>query len=261
MRWIGLKTLILRECGVIVRFWSVTLAPPVIMTVLYFTIFGKIIGGRIGLSGGIDYSRFITPGLVLLWVIPFSFGHTAAGLLGARIYRFIEELLVAPMPGWKIMTGYVIGGTLRGLLVGTAVILISLFFTHLGVHSLWISIAAMLLAAVVSALGGFITALLVKDFEQVGTIQTLILVPLTYAGGVFTAVPELPEWARILSFADPLFYMVNAFRYGVLGVSDVPVGIAFTVVCGFGLLLLLVALALMSRGSGMRELTLFEEDK
>jgi len=260
MRWIGLRTLISRECGVIVRFWSVTLAPPVIMTALYFTIFGKIIGSRIGLSGGIDYMHFMAPGLILLWVIPYSYGHTATGLLGARIYRFIEELLVAPLPAWKIMTGYVIGGTLRGLLVGTAVILTSLFFSNLDVYSVWIGVAAILLAAVVSALGGFITALLVKNFDQVATIQISILLPLTYTGGVFTAMSDLPEWARTLSLANPVFYMVNAFRYGVLGVSAVPVGIAFFVVCGFGLFLLVVALGLMSRASGMRELTLFEED-
>jgi ABC-2 type transport system permease protein len=260
MRWIGLKTLVLRECGVIVRFWSVTLAPPVIMAVLYFTIFGKIIGTRIGLSGGLDYIRFMTPGLILLWVIPFSYGHTATALLGARIYRFIEELLVAPLPAWKIMTGYVIGGTLRGLLVGTAIILTSLLFTHLEVQSVWTSIAAILLAAVVSALGGFITALLVKNFEQVATVQISILVPLTYSGGVFTALSDLPGWARKFSLVNPVFYAVNAFRYGVVGVSDVPPGIALAVLSGFGVLLLLVALVLMSRGAGMRELTLFEDD-
>ena len=260
MRWIGLRTLISRECGVIVRFWSITLAPPVIMTTLYFMIFGRILGPRIGSSGGIDYIQFITPGLIVMCVVPFSYSHTATGFLGARIYRFIEEVLVAPLPGWMIMTAYVIGGTLRGLLVGAAVILTSLFFAHLDVQSIWISVSAMLLAAVVSALGGFITALLVKNFEQVATIQISILVPLTYTGGVFNSLSDLPEWAQIFSFVNPVFYAVNAFRYGVLGRADVPVGIAFFAVSGCGVVLLLVALALMSRGSGRRELTLFEPD-
>ena len=253
MRWVGLKTLILREFGVSVRFWSVTLAPPVITTILYFTIFGEVIGGRIGSIDGVDYIQYLAPGLIVLWVIPYSFGHTAAGLLGARHFRYIEELLVSPQPHWVIMAGYVIGGMLRGLLVGMAIVLTTLFFTHIDVHSFAVSVAALLLAALVSPLAGFISAIFAKSFEHVTTIQILILTPLTYLGGVFNSISSLPGWAQQLSLANPMFYLVNVFRYGFLGVSDVPVGMALCVVSGLGAVLFLAAVTLLARGAGIRE--------
>ena len=252
-RWVGLKTLVRRECGVTVRYWSFTLAPAVITTILYFTIFGEIMGERIGSLDGVDYIQYIAPGLILLWVIPYSFGHTAAGLVGARFFKYIEELLVSPLPDWVIMTGYVIGGMIRGLLVAMAVALTALFFTHLNVHSLSVSVAALLLAALVSALGGFITAMFAKSFEHVSMIQISILIPLTYVGGIFNSISTLPDWAQELSLVNPMFYMVNAFRYGFLGVADVPVGTAFAVVSAFGAVLLLTALRFMARGSGIRD--------
>ena len=253
MSWIGLKTIVFRECGVIARYWGITLAPPVITTILYFTIFGELFGKRIGSFDGIDYIRYMAPGLIVLWVIPYSFGHTASGFVGARLFKFIEELLVSPLPGWVVMTGYVLGGMARGFLVGVAVALTTLFFTHLDVHSVTASVVALLLAALVSALGGFITAMFAKSFEHVATIQILILTPLTYIGGVFTSVSMLPKWAQDLSLANPMFYMVNTFRYGILGVSDVPVGVAFSVVCAFGTVLFLTSAKLMARGTGFRD--------
>ena len=253
MRWIGLKTLVFREFRVSVRFWSVTLAPPVITTILYFTIFGEIIGGRIGSIDGVDYIQYLAPGLIVLWVIPYSFGHTAGGLLGARHFKYIEELLVSPQPRWVIMAGYVVGGMIRGLLVGMAVGLTTLLFTGMDVHSVAVSLAALLLAALVSALVGFITAMLAKSFEHVTTIQILILTPLTYVGGVFSPISTLPNWAQELSLVNPMFYMVNAFRFGFLGVSDVSVSAAFCIVFACGAVSLLAAVALMARGSGMRE--------
>jgi ABC-2 type transport system permease protein len=236
-----------------VRYWSFTLAPPVITTILYFTIFGEIMGERIGSLDGVDYIQYIAPGLILLWVIPYSFGHTAAGLVGARFFRYIEELLVSPLPDWVIMTGYVIGGMIRGLLVAMAVTLTALFFTHLNVQSVSVSAAALLLTALVSALGGFITAMLVKTFEQVTTIQLLILTPLTYVGGVFNSLATLPDWAQALSLVNPMFYLVNAFRNGFLGVSDVPVFTAFSIISAIGIVLLFTAMRLMARGSGFRD--------
>ena len=253
MSWIGLKTIVRRECGVIVRYWGITLAPPVITTILYFIVFGEVFGKRIGSFDGIDYIRYIAPGLIVLWVIPYSFGHTASGFLGARFFKFIEELLVSPLPDWVVMTGYVLGGIARGFLVGTAVVLTTLFFTPLDVHSICVSVVALFLAALVSALGGFITGMLAKTFEHVITIQILILTPLTYIGGVFSSVSMLPKWAQDLSLANPMFYMVNTFRYGILGVSDVPVGVAFSVVCACGAVLFFAAAKLMARGTGFRD--------
>jgi ABC-2 type transport system permease protein len=252
MRWIGLKTLVCRECVVVLRFWRVTLAPPVIATILYFTIFGEVMGSRIGSVDGVDYDCYVAPGLIVLSVIPYSFVHTAAGLLGARLFKYIEELLVSPLPDWIILMGYVIGGVLRGLMVASVVILTSLFFTHLSVHSVVLSIAVLLTAAVMASVSGFITAAFAKSFEHVTAVQILVLTPLTYVGGVFTSISALPHWAQGLSFANPMFYVVNAFRYGVLGVSDVPVGFALTFLCAFAVVLLMAAMMLMSRGTGIR---------
>jgi ABC-2 type transport system permease protein len=253
MYWIGLKTIVFREYGVIARYWGFTLAPPVITTILYFTIFGKIFGPRIGSFDGIDYGRYMAPGLIVLWVIPYSFGHTAAGLVGARFFKFIEEVLVSPLPGWVLMSGYVLGGIARGFLVGMAVALTALFFTHLSVHSIAVSVAALFLAAAVSSLGGYIAATFARTFEHVITPQILILTPLTYIGGVFTSVSMLPDWARAVSLANPMFYMVNIFRYGILGVSDVPPGAAFLVISALAVALFLAAAKLSARGTGFRE--------
>jgi len=231
----------------------VTLAPPAITTVLYFTIFGEIIGRRVGSVDGFDYIQYMAPGLVVLWVIPYSYGHTAAAFLGARFFKFIEEVLVSPLPDWVVMTGYVIGGMIRGCLVGIAAVATTLLFTRLHVHSVFLSVAALLLAALVSALGGFITAMFAKSFDQVATIQTLILTPLMYIGGVFNSVSTLPNWAQNLSLANPMFHIVNAFRYGVLGVSDVPIGMALSIIGAFGFVLFLTAMKLMALGSGIRD--------
>lgn len=251
--WVGLRTIILRECAVIARFWTVTLAPPVITTLLYFAIFGEILGRRIGSFSGIEYIRYVSPGLIVLWVIPYAFGHTASGFLGARIFRFLEEILISPLPQWAVMLGYVTGGVIRGVLVGAAAALTTLLVAHLHVTSVLVSVAALLLAALVSSLGGFITALFAKTFQQVQAIQLSVLTPLMYLGGVFNPISMLPAWAHNLALANPLLYMVNAVRYGLLGVSDVPVGLAFWMMGATGIAFLLVALQLLARGKGIRD--------
>ena len=252
-RWIGLNTLLLRECRVILRFWGFTLAPPAITTILYLSIFGDIIGKRIGAMQGVQYIQFLAPGLILLWVIPFAYGHTAAGFMGARIFGFLDELLVSPLPAWIVMTGYVISGVIRGCLVGSVAVIIALLFTWLPVHSASAIVASLVLAALVSALGGFITALFAKSFDQVNAIQTLVLTPLTYLGGVFNPASTLPPWAQTLSLGNPMFYMVNAFRYGFLGVTDVPARIAMSVMLMAAVILFSVAYSLVARGTGFRE--------
>jgi len=253
MHWIALKTLVLRECRVILRFWSVTLAPPIITTILYFTIFGEIIGGRIGSVEGVDYIQYLAPGLVVLWVIPYAYGHTAAGFLGARHFRYVEELVVAPLPGWIGVLGYVLGGMIRGILVGMVALATAMLFTHIKVHSVFTSAAVVCVAALVSALSGFITALFASSFDQVTTIQTLILTPLMYVGGVFNPVATLPNWAQGLSLLNPMFYTVSALRYGFLGISDVNFAMALFTMCASGLTLFVAAVLLIARGVGIRE--------
>jgi ABC-2 type transport system permease protein len=252
MVWIALKTLVRRECRVIARYWALTLAPPIVTTILYFTVFGVVFGTHIGPIDGVEYIRYVVPGLIVLQVVPYSFGHAASGLLGARHFRFVEELLVSPLPGWAVMSGYVIGGAVRGLLVATAAALTMLLFTGLEPYSLLMSATALLLIALVSALGGFVTGMFAKSFDQVSTILALILTPLTYLGGVFGTLTSLPGWARTLSAANPMAHMVSAARYGFLGVSDIRPGTAFIVVCLLGTMLLVASLVLLARGTGLR---------
>jgi ABC-2 type transport system permease protein len=251
--WIGLNTIVLRECAVIARFWTVTLAPPVMTTLLYFAVFGDVLGKRIGSFAGIDYLHYVAPGLIALWVIPYSFAHTAGGFLGSRIFRYLEEILVTPLHGWVVMLGYVIGGVARGLVVGAAATVTALFFIHLHVESILVTVGAMSLAALVSALGGFIAALFARTFQQVQAIQTSILTPLMFLGGVFDPVSILPPWARELSVANPMLYMVDAVRYGLLGVSDVPIGVSLTIMGALALALFVAAASLLERGMGIRD--------
>jgi ABC-2 type transport system permease protein len=252
-RWVGFKTIIIREYGRIVRIWAQTIVPSAVTSALYFVIFGSLIGSRVGLMDGVPYMQYIAPGLIMMAVITNSYGNVVSSFFGAKFGKHIEELLVAPLPNWIIVLGYVCGGVLRGLMVGAAVTIVSLVFTHLDVHHAFVIFAAVVLTSVVFSLGGFINAQFAKNFDQVNWIPTFVLTPLTYFGGVFYSISLLPEWARHLSYANPILHMVNAFRYGFLGVSDVHIGVAFSIMTLFAALLFGVAMYFMNRGTGMRE--------
>jgi ABC-2 type transport system permease protein len=253
VRWIGFKTIVIREYGRIVRIWGQTIVPSVVTAVLYFAIFGSLIGRRVGSMGGFDYKQYIAPGLIMMSVITNSYGNVVSSFFGAKFGKHVEELLVSPLPNWVIVGGYAAGGLVRGLLVGAAVTIVSLVFTHLQVHHLLLVLSALLLTSLSFALAGFLNALFAKNFDQVNWIPAFVLTPLTYFGGVFYSVDLLPDWARALSYANPILYMVNAFRFGFLGVSDVDVGTAFALMTAAALLLYAVAVALMNRGVGIRE--------
>ena len=251
--WVGLNTIILRECAVIARFWTVTLAPPIMTTLLYFAVFGDVLGKRIGSFAGVDYIHYVAPGLIALWIIPYSFAHTAGGFLGSRVFKYLEEILVTPLPGWALMLGYAIGGVGRGLVVGAAAAVTALLFTRLHIESVLVTVVALTLAALVASLGGFIAALFAKTFEQVQTIQTSILTPLMFVGGVFNPVSALPAWAQKLALANPMLYMVDAIRYGLLGISDVPIGLSLTLMGALAIVLFLAAVKLLASGKGIRD--------
>jgi ABC-2 type transport system permease protein len=252
-RWVGFKTIIIREYGRIIRIWAQTIVPSAVTSALYFVIFGSLIGSRVGLMDGVPYMQYIAPGLIMMAVITNSYGNVVSSFFGAKFGKHVEELLVAPLPNWVIVLGYVGGGLLRGLMVGAAVTIVSLIFTHLPVHHAFVIFAAVVLTSVVFSLGGFINAQFAKNFDQVNWIPTFVLTPLTYFGGVFYSISLLPEWARHLSFANPILHMVNAFRYGFLGVSDVRIAVAFSIMTLSALVLFGVALFFMNRGTGMRE--------
>ncbi len=253
VRWIGFKTIVIREYGRILRIWGQTIVPSVVTSVLYFAIFGSLIGRRVGAMDGFDYKQYIAPGLIMMSVITNSYGNVVASFFGAKFGKHVEELLVSPLPNWVIVGGYAAGGILRGVLVGAAVTVVSLVFTHLQVHHLLVVVAALLLTSLTFGLGGFLNALFAKNFDQVNWIPAFVLTPLTYFGGVFYSVSLLPGWARTLSYANPILYMVNAFRYGFLGISDVDVRVAFALMVGAAVVLFSTALILMNRGTGIRD--------
>ncbi len=253
VRWVGFLTIIRREFHRITRIWGQTLVPSAVTALLYFVIFGSLIGRRVGTMGGVDYMQYIAPGLIMMAVITNAYANTVSSFFGAKFQRFLEEIMVSPLPNWVIVCGYASGGVLRGLLVGAIVTAVSLSFTQLAVHHVFAIVAAVLLTAIIFSLAGFINAVFAKNFDQVNWIPAFILTPLTYFGGVFYSISLLPEWAQKLSLANPILHMVNAFRYGFLGTSDVNVGLAFGIMSLAAAVLFGISVTLMNRGTGMRD--------
>lgn len=250
---VGFKTIVIRELNRIIRIWGQTIVPPAITATLYFVIFGSLIGQRIGDMGGYTYIQYIAPGLIMMSVITNSYGNVVASFFGAKFGKHIEELLVSPLPNWLIVAGYMVGGIMRGLIVGAAVTVITLIFTDLHIHSLGVVFTAVVLSSIVFALAGMINAVFAKNFDQISFIPTFVLTPLTYLGGVFYTITLLPEWAQRISYANPILYMVNAFRHGFLGVSDVDVRLAYAIMIGAALVLYGSCVWLLNKGVGTRE--------
>src|SRR5580658_4696452 len=251
--WTGFRTIVIREYGRIIRIWSQTLLPSAITTSLYFVIFGSLIGRRVGAMGGVDYRAYIAPGLIMMQIIQNSYGNVVSSFFGAKFGKHVEELLVSPLPNWIIVGGYTAGGLLRGLMVGAVVTVVSLVFARLPVAHIGALLAAALLSSIVFSLAGFINAIFARNFDQVNWIPTFILTPLNYFGGVFYSVSMLPLWAQKVSLANPILHMVNAFRYGFLGTSDVHVDFAFVLMLGLVGVLFALAVGLLDRGVGTRD--------
>ena len=249
---VALGTIVRREVSRILRIWGQTLMPPAITMTLYFLIFGGLIGSRVGQMQGFSYIDFIVPGLVMMSVIQNSYGNISSSFFGAKFGRHIEELLVSPMPNWVILGGYVAGAVLRGMMVGAIVLCIAMFFTKVRIPHPFVMFTSVLLGATIFSLAGFVNAVYAKKFDDVAIVPTFILTPLTYLGGVFYSVTLLPGWAQALTHANPIFYMVNAFRYGLLGTSDVPLWVAYALMIGFVAVLGALSLWLLRRGVGLR---------
>jgi ABC-2 type transport system permease protein len=250
--WVAFSTIVVKEVRRFTRIWVQTLIPPAITMTLYFIIFGNLVGARIGQMGGFDYMQYIVPGLIMMSVITNSYGNVVSSFFGTKFQRHIEELLVAPVPNWVILSGYVIGGVARGLAVGFIVTLLSLFFTDLTLAHPFITLAIVFLTAVVFSLGGFINAIYANSFDDIAVVPTFILTPLTYLGGVFYSISMLPEFWQGVSQLNPILYMVNTFRYGILGVSDINVAFAFGMIILFVMVLGGFALHLLNSGKGIR---------
>ena len=250
--WVAFRTIVRREVTRILRIWAQTLVPPAITMTLYFLIFGGLIGSRVGEMDGIRYMDFIVPGLVMMSVIQNSYGNISSSFFGAKFGRHVEELLVSPMPNAVILGGYVAGAVLRGLMVGVIVLAIAMLFTRVSIPHPLVTLTTVILGATIFSLAGFVNAVYAKKFDDIAIVPTFILTPLTYLGGVFYSVKLLPGWAETLTHLNPIFYMVNAFRYGLLGVSDVPLWVAYALMLGFVVALSALGLWLLKRGIGLR---------
>ena len=253
VNWVGLKTLVRKEVIRVARIWVQTIVPPAITMTLYFIIFGNLIGKRIGVMGGFDYMQYIAPGLIMMSVITNSYGNVVSSFFGAKYGKHIEEMLVSPMSNATIIIGHVAGGVIRGLMVGALVTMIALGFTRLTIEHPLVTFSMVVLASIVFALLGFVNAVFAKKFDDISIIPTFVLTPLTYLGGVFYSITLLPEFWQKVSLGNPILYMVNAFRYGILGVSDIRIGYAYLIVGFFVIGLFALNLILLNRCVGIRE--------
>lgn len=251
-KWVAFATILVREIRRFMRIWQQTLLPPAITITLYFVIFGTLIGARIGEMSGFSYMDFVAPGLIMMAVITNAYGNVVSSFYGAKFGKSVEELLVSPVPNWIILTGFVMGGVARGLGVGIIVTLLSLFFTKLHVQHVFVTCAVVFLTSVLFSLAGFINAVFAQSFDDISIIPTFVLTPLTYLGGIFYSVDMLPDFWEKVSHINPILYMINAFRYGVLGVTDINVNIAFAIIIAFIVVLWVYSMYLLRTSKGLR---------
>jgi ABC-2 type transport system permease protein len=251
-RLIAFQTIFFKEIHRFVRIWPQTLLPPAVTTSLYFLIFGKLIGSRIGDMGGFSYMDYIVPGIVLMSVITNAYGNVVASFYSSKFQHNIEELLIAPVPGWLMLAGYVGGGIARSLAVGAVVLGISALFTDVRIEHPGVVVLVFLLTALLFSVAGFLNALFANSFDDISIVPNFVLTPLVYLGGVFYSVDMLPEPWKLISMGNPIVYMISAFRYGFLGVSDVMVERSLFIIVDFILMLLLWALWLLQRGTGLK---------
>ena len=256
MEWskqiIAFNTLLRKEINRFMRIWIQTLLPPAITTVLYFIIFGKLIGSQLRTIDGYSYMDYIVPGLILMSVITNAYANVVSSFFSAKFQRNIEELLISPMPNYIILAGFIAGGVVRGIAVGAVVYAVSTFFTTLPFANMEFAFVILILTATLFSLAGFINGIYARTFDDVAAIPTFVLTPLTYLGGIFYSVGMLPEVWREVSLANPILYMINGFRYGLLGISDIDPAVSVTITSLFVAVLTAAALYLLHRGTRIK---------
>ncbi|WP_371195601.1 ABC transporter permease [Glaciecola sp. SC05] len=250
--FVALKTIWIKECTRFLRIWVQTLVPPAITMSLYFVIFGNLIGKRIGDMGGFSYMEFIVPGLIMMSIITNSYSNVSSSFFSAKFQRNVEELLVAPVPTWVIIMGFVGGGVARAMLIGIIVTIVSTFFVDVKIHNFLVIVITLILTSTLFSTAGLINGIYAKSFDDISVIPTFVLTPLTYLGGVFYSLTLLPEFWQTVSQANPIVYMVNGFRYGFLGVSDVNYMVSLALLIAFNVVLFSVAYRLLKKGVGIR---------
>jgi len=251
-KYIALKTIVTKEFLRFIRIWLQTILPPAITTALYFVIFGRLIGPQIGQMQGYDYMDYIVPGLIMMAVITNSYANVVSSFYGSKFQHNIEELLVSPTPNYIILIGYISGGVCRGLIVGMAVTLVAWFFSDLSFTNIPVIISTVLLTSILFSLAGLINGVYAKSFDDISIVPTFVLTPLTYLGGIFYSIDMLPEFWQNASLANPILYMVNAFRYGFLGITDISLFTSYFIIITFIVVLYLFSLYLLNKGHGIR---------
>lgn len=249
---IAYQTIVRKEVTRFTRIWIQTILPPAISMTLYFVIFGQLIGPRIGKMGGFSYMEYIAPGIIMMAVINSSYTNVVSSFFGAKFQKHIEEMLIAPIPNFVILAGYITGGVVRGLMVGVVVTGVALFFTGLHINNFLVMASVVLMTAILFSLGGFLNGVFATKFDDISIIPTFVLTPLTYLGGVFYSITLLPEFWQSVSHANPVLYMVNTFRYGILGVSDINIFTAFAIIILFITALIAASLYVLNRGIGLK---------
>jgi len=254
--WISFYTMLRKDIVRMFRIWVQTFLPSVITAVLYFSVFGTILGSRIGDMQGVDYMSFVVPGLVMLAIVTTSYANTSFMFFTSKFFaRSIDEILVSPTPAWLLIGGFVAGGVVRGILVGTLVLIVSLFFTGLSltVHSALIVLGFAVLTALVFALAGLVNGIYAKSIDGINIVPTFVLTPLVYLGGIFYSVHVLPDWWQTITYGNPLFYLVNGFRYGFLGITDVSLLISLYVLIVMIAILIAINWYFIKTGFGLRQ--------
>lgn len=249
---IAFNTIMVREFLRFIRIWVQTIIPPVITVGLYFIIFGQLIGSQIGDIDGYRYMDYIVPGLILMAVITNSYANTVSSFFSAKFQRNIEEMIVSPVPNYIILMGYISGGVARGVIVGITVTAVSMLFSDFQIYSISITLTVFILTSILFSLAGLINAVYAKSFDDISIIPTFVLTPLTYLGGIFYSIKMLPEFWQNVSLANPILYMINAFRYGLLGVSDIDTSIAIIIIIAFIVVLFSYTMHLLNKGVGIK---------
>jgi len=251
-QFIALKTIMIKEFLRFIRIWVQTILPPAITTTLYFIIFGNLIGSQIDDMDGFSYMEYIVPGLILMAIITNSYANVVSSFYGSKFQHNIEEMIISPVPNYIILLGFISGGVTRGIMVGGIVTLVSMFFTDLHFEHIFVTLIVVFLTAVLFSLAGFINGVYANSFDDISIVPTFILTPLTYLGGVFYTIKLLPDFWQSVSLINPILYMVNTFRYGIIGVSDIDVTTAFIIIIGFVVALFYWSLTLLNKGIGIR---------
>jgi ABC-2 type transport system permease protein len=249
---VALRTIATKEYLRFIRIWIQTVLPPAISVGLYFIIFGQLIGSQINDIDGYKYMDYIVPGLILMSVITNAYANVVSSFFSAKFHHSVEEMLVSPLPNYIILLGFVSGGLARGIIVGITVTVVSMFFSDFQIYSYPVTFAVFILTSVLFALAGFINAAYARSFDDITIIPTFVLTPLTYLGGIFYSIKMLPEFWQNVSLVNPILYMINAFRYGLLGVSDIDLTTAFSIIIAFILVLFYFALRLLRLGIGLK---------